>query len=188
MCFSCWNAEAESPVEKFDRRNICKKKWQARKAAIARHDEDNSRHTSNKRAAASIDKRHPGEDKAMFRWRSVDRSVELAATIREGILHLSAAARAKIVDAIQAWADEWAKQDADEEYIPQVSDEVLTVTEAQMLHSELPGLDEAFFCRQRGCRTVFRNIDWVHNFNAGSGHYLCPTCGQQYRPWMEKPG
>lgn len=92
MRLTCSNAEAGSPIEKLKWRKICKQKWQVRKVAVAGH----------KRDAASIDKRCPNEDKALFRKRLLHRSVELAETIREGILRLSAAAQAKIVDAFRA--------------------------------------------------------------------------------------
>lgn len=65
-------------------------------------------------------------------------------------------------------AREWENQREDESYIPQVLHEVLSVTEAQMLESVVPGLDETCFWRQRECRSVFRKVDWIHNLAAAT--------------------
>lgn len=62
---------------------------------------------------------------------------------------------------------------------------MLTVIDALMLLTLLPCLGELFFCRQRGRLSVLRNIDWSDHIGVGCGPYLCPTCGQQYRSWME---
>lgn len=150
---------------------MCKKKWQERKVAIAGH--YNIHHMPYNSAAESIEKRHPGEDKAGFRQRLFYRSKRLATAIREGILRPSAAAQAKMVDAFIVWAEGWAKQDAGEGDIPQVSHDVL---QAQLLNSVLPGLDESF-CRQRECRSVFRNTDWIHNI--GATQAVGTTCARR---------
>lgn len=107
---------------------------------------------------------------------------------QEGILQLIAENQANVSAAFTIWAQEWEKQSEYESYIPQVRHEVLSVTEAQMSDKVVPGLGEYVFCRQRGCRSVFRNIGWIHNLAAGGGHCLCPACGQHYRPWMDKQG
>lgn len=49
-------------------------------------------------------------------------------------------------------------------------------------------MEEYFVCRHWECRHVFRNVVWIHNLAIGGGHYLCPACDQQYRPWMDELG
>jgi hypothetical protein len=50
----------------------------------------------------------------------------------------------------------------------------------------LPGMDEYYMCRFKTCAMVCLAVNWVHN--RPGGQYRCPSCGEQYRPWMEKPG
>eukprot|EP00969_Alexandrium_andersonii_P279260 12343073-Alexandrium_andersonii.AAC.1 len=64
----------------------------------------------------------------------------------------------------------------------------LTSEAAQWASEILPGTDEFFLCRQRGCLTVCRNTDWATTDKNGGGHYRCPTCGEIFRPWQEQPG
>lgn len=77
----------------------------------------------------------------------------------------------------------------DPEYIPQVQLIIPCNVDAMVtafIDQILPGVNEHYACRHKGCSTTCRNVDWA--FTAMDGHFRCPTRAEQYRPWMSKPG
>lgn len=101
VCIECWstsrpNAAAQPEISNSEWRHMCKAEWLERKVAVTGHTERSVRRMSSKRVAKSIEARHPGEHMAAFRKRRLALSQEVATTITEGIVQLSAEDRDNI--------------------------------------------------------------------------------------------
>ena len=101
---------------------------------------------------------------------------------------LDPASRAEAAAAVEEWVSEWQRKAEDGEYVPVLDKNKLEPQILEFADVVLPGIDEYYICRQRECRMLVRNTDWIHNLGRGGGHYLCISCGEQYRPWKMKPG
>lgn len=138
-------------------------------------------------ARKDIKERYPGESKKAWRARLIAESKTLACAFAAGLARLPPEARVRAGAALSAWIDEWQRKAADGAYVPTLE---VTLTDdwlLQFVDEILPGVNEYFLCRHRECLTMTRNCDWLHNCPDG-GHFLCSQCGEQYRPWTQKPG
>ena len=95
--------------------------------------------------------------------------------------------------AMLKWDDDMRQKSEDPTFVPPLAEVFVSDFEAQFMSEIVTGLDEYFMCRQKHCMFVCRNTDWIHNAahnppqKGDPVHYRCPKCGQQYRPWMQKP-
>jgi hypothetical protein len=114
--------------------------------------------------------------------------MKLCDAITAGIRKLRADQQAKVAVVMQEWEQEFAQKALDAEYITQLDCTLKTTTHLMdFVDKVLPGLDEYYMCRVRGCAMVCLAVNWVNNHPVG-GQYRCPACGEQYRPWLNKQG
>ncbi len=66
------------------------------------------------------------------------------------------------------------------------SELLLSDFEAQHLADVGDRISDYFLCRRKECLFVCRNTDWIPRISGGA-HYLCPACGERYRPWKASP-
>jgi hypothetical protein len=93
----------------------------------------------------------------------------------------------EVVEVMDNWVDDSIQKVQEPDYVTAMDCEETTSTHImEFVDKVLPGLDEYYICRQKHCSLVCLSTHWVHN--KPSGHYRCPACGEQYRPWTERLG
>ena len=189
ICFDCWKQQnpKELPYELADWKRMCKRMWLMRQVEAQGHLK-RIRNTTYESAREDIEARHPGESRREFRKRIIQETAALAAALATGIARMAEKERGKATQALANWVTEWQKKAEDGTYVPKLEVTLLQDQVLQFASEVVPGVDEYYVCRQRECRILCRNTDWIHNLAAGGGHYLCISCGEQYRPWKTQPG
>ena len=73
----------------------------------------------------------------------------------------------------------------DSSYVPNCGSILLCDNAAQYLDKITESIYGFYFCRRRECLLVCPSTMWPNN---GGDQHACPACGNQYRPWEDKPG
>ena len=117
---------------------------------------------------------------------------DCALAIVVGVFDLPETVRMQMEAAIACWDADWKAKifysGNELNGLPELASIELFEHEAQLLSAVVDQVDEFYVCRQRACLYIGRNTDWVTNVRDGGWHFLCPICGEQYKPWSMKPG
>ncbi len=211
ICKDCYESEGGKKMRASQFGKLAKKRWPMRRMGAKFHYQLRVREVSWEKAKANIEHRWPGEtnteptktnkntrirnkqkhkntkqSEKEYRMRLIAKSKAVAQCIMAAIAKLTEDQKREIEKALQEWESEWEKKGDEYGYIPKLDE---YDAEASYLSEILPDVDEFYLCRHRSCqRPIFRNSDWPSNDVNGGGHYLCPLCGEQYRPWQNKAG
>jgi hypothetical protein len=191
ICRECWNENNEDDWNEWctekQWNNKCKEQWALRQTNSGEHFEQRVRNQGHDAAVLDIGRRHPGQSKKLYRASLIKCSMEISKAITAGIKKLRADQQAKVKEQMQLWVKEWEQKAENPEYITKLDCKLTTSTHLMdFVDQILPGMDEYYMCRQRHCSMVCQAINWVNNHP--NYQFRCPACGEQYRPWMSKPG
>jgi hypothetical protein len=85
------------------------------------------------------------------------------------------------------WLKEKDRQALDPTYVPSVDGDIAPADSLQYLDEVIQGILNMFFiCRRRECLFFSRNTTWIPNER--ESRWLCPCCGERYRPGVTGGG
>lgn len=187
-CRWCWSEESPGRiVSAAEWRRWCKASWLQRAVKSKGHFQRRVRCQGFQQAKEDIGQRHPGESLREYRMRLLAATVKVAGAIAAAFTSGPSEVKAARISALADWHSDWQLKAANPDFVPEVRSVGLQDQEAQFLSEIAVGVHEFFLCRHKGCLFVCRNTDWAQTEPEG-GHYACPRCGQQYRPWKVQPG
>ena len=137
--------------------------------------------------------RELGESSRMYRKRCMNSAASIATIFMKSFMRGTAAQQAQVVSAMQEMMDDRSKIVADPTFQPLLVGDahILPALVAQYLSDITPMMSEYFLCRQKDpqCGWFSISANWAYNYgsgNEGGGQFRCPSCGAQYRPWLQR--